>query len=267
MALRALPSSPIRLVPALLFAALLVVPAFAADYVRTAETGVGLSRYTDGLGRGDGEFLRVGLVKEMDHRWLFETGRQRRFGETSWGIGVVHGRHVAAHTDLTAGVSTGTGDYLAPSYRFDLRVDHAVLPDRNLVLSAGYTRIDSKQENSSDGFGTGAVLWLAHWVLEAHYLHDIGHPGDALSRSWGLAGTWYLYKRTYLGAGISGGEVSYMLIGPDADRALVDYDADGWHVSLQQWVTSTAGFNLRYEHGSTDYYQVDGYTASVFFGF
>ncbi len=233
-------------------------------YVRTAEIGNGFSRYTDNYGPGNGQFMRLNLVKDKDHSWLFETGRDHRFGETSLGFGLSHGRHVAEATSVSAGISSGTGDFLAPKYRFDCRVDQGVLKEKNLVLSASYTRIQSKQENSSSGFGAGAVLWLAHWVLEGRYLYDIGQPGDAVSKSWGLGATWYLYKKTYIGAGIDGGQVSYMLVGPGPDMALVDYDAEGWNVSLQQWITSTGGINLRFEHGSTPHYQVDGYTFSIF---
>jgi len=236
----------------------------AVPYVRTAELGAGLSRYTDGLGQGNGQFARVSLAKAKDHSWLFETGRQERFGESAWGIGASHTRHFGTASAITAGLSTGTGDYLFPEYRFDLKVDQGVLKEKNLVLSASYTRIQSKQENSSDGFGVGAVWWLPHWVLEGRYLYDIGHPGDAISKSWGLGVTWYLWKKTYLGAGIDGGEVSYMLLGPGAGSALVDYEAEGWNVHWQQWLWPGGGFNLRYEHGTTDYYRVDGYTASIF---
>ncbi|MBU8869407.1 MAG: YaiO family outer membrane beta-barrel protein [Gemmatimonadales bacterium] len=239
-------------------------PPVTNPYVRTAEIGSGLSRYTDNLGKGNGQFMRLSLVKDKDQSWMFETGRGHRFGETSFGYGVSHGRHVAEATNVSVGLSSGTGDFLAPEYRFDCRMDQGVLKDRNLVLSGGYTRIQSKQENSSDGFGAGAVLWLPHWVLEARFLYDIGQPGDTDSKSWGLGATWYLYKKTYIGAGIDGGEISYMLVGPGSESALVDYDANGWNVSLQQWLTSTGGVNLRYEHGSTSYYQVDGYTFSIF---
>lgn len=238
--------------------------AAAAPYVRTAEAGAGLSRYTGNLGRGNGQFLRVGLVKENDHRWLFETGRDERFGESSLGFGASYGRHLARATAVTVGLASGTGEFLAPRYRFDFRVEQGVLKDRNLVLSAGYIRVQSKQENSSDGLAVGAVLWLPHWVLEGNALYDIGHPGDAVSKSWGLGATWYLYKKTYLGAGLNGGQVSYMLVGPGTQSALVDYEADGWNLHVQQWFTATAGLNLRYDHGTTSYYQVDGYTVSIF---
>ncbi len=243
------------------------VSAYAATespYVRTAEIGTGLSRHTGNLGQGNGQFMRLSLVKDKDHSWLFETGRDHRFGETSLGFGLSHGRNVAEATNVSVGISSGTGDFLAPEYRLDCRVDQGVLKDRNLVLSAGYTRIQSKQENSSDGFGIGAVLWLPNWVLESNYLYDMGNLGNTVSTSWGLAGTWYLYKKTYLGAGINGGQVSYMLVGAGPQYALVDYDANGWNVGLQQWITSSAGINLRYEHGSTSYYKIDGYTFSIF---
>lgn len=236
--------------------------ASAEPYVRTLEVGAGLSRYTDGLGQGNGQSASLRLAKENDHSWAFETGRQERFGEAAWGIGISHTRFVRTATSLTAGLSTGTGDYLFPEYRFDARVDQGVLSEKNLVLSASYTRIQSKQENSSDGFGLGAVWWLPHWVLEGHTLYDIGHPGDAVSKSWGLGATWYLWKKTYLGAAVSGGQVSYMLVGPQS--ALVDYDAHGWSCYWQQWLLTDGGFTLRYEHGTTDYYQVDGYSLSLF---
>ena len=233
-------------------------------YVRTAEIGSGFSRYTDNLGPGNNQFLRLALVKEKDHTWMFETGRERRWGETSLGFGTSYGRHVAEATAVTVGLSSGTGEFLAPEYRFDFRVDQFVLKEENLVLSAGYTRVQSKQENSSDGIGLGAAFWLPHWVLEGHYLYDIGHPGDTISRSWGLAATWYLYKKTYIAASLSGGQVSYMLFGTGPESALVDYEADGWNLSLQQWITSDSGINLRFGHESTSYYKLDSYTFSIF---
>ena len=107
-------------------------------YVRSAEIGAGISRYTDGLGQGNGEFLRVNLVKEKFHSWMFETGRQERFGESAWGLGVSHTRTVVDALSLTAGLSSGTGDYLFPEYRFDFSIDQGVLKDLNpFILASG----------------------------------------------------------------------------------------------------------------------------------
>jgi YaiO family outer membrane protein len=232
----------------------------AVDHV--LEVGVGLGRY-DFVGSGensnfDSQFARYTRSRPWRDAWRFEIGRQHRFEESSLDGGLSYTRYVR-RTSFTAGLSSGTGHVLGPEYRLDLSVSR---PFSDVIVALGYTRLVSKEANSSDGWGLSLTRWFGHWILSAGHRIDFGQPGDTESSSTSLGLTWYVWRRTYVGFGMSFGEVSYLLTGPGAP--LVDYYAHDYNLTLSRYLDDRSGINVRLDHGRTSFYDIDGVTLSFF---
>jgi YaiO family outer membrane protein len=223
------------------------------------EVGGGFAQYSDDMGRADGEFLRATFSRPWRYSLVLDGGREARFGETSYGGGVTYTRFLPGRTNFSIGLSSGTGEFLAPRYRLGASFSGSVL---SVVTTVGYLRTQSKAENSSDGYSLGLLRYTGHWILGASGRLDVGHPGNTKSTTWGAGLTYYVWRETYIGVSADFGDVSYMLVGKD--KALVDYDSKGYNLGISQWLTSNAGFNLKLSYGETSFYNVRGATISLF---
>jgi YaiO family outer membrane protein len=230
-----------------------------SDWVRSVEVGGGYGKYTKGLGQSDGQSLRFGISRPWHYGWIFDVGREHRFGETSIGYGATFNQTLPHRANLTFGIGSGTGKILAPRYRASVTASGSVL---GLVASAGYLRTQSKAENRSDGFSLGLLRYQGHWIIGASGRQDYGYPGRTISRSWGGGLTYYQWRKLYIGAGFDRGDVSYMLIKPD--RAEVNFNSTAYNLGGSYWFTDKSGLNLRLSHGRTSFYTVNGVTVSLF---
>jgi YaiO family outer membrane protein len=232
------------------------------------EFGGSLGRYTfdgsDETSAFDSQFARYSRSRPAIDRWRFELGRQGRFAESSLDLGASYTRYLGA-TSLTAGLSGGTNKLISNKYRFDLGVSR---PLAGFVATAGYLRAQSHGDNRADSGSLGLTRWLSHWILGAGYRLDFGHPGDTRSSTYSLGATYYVWRQTYLGAGVSWGGVSYQLVGPGAplpSTVLVDYDSWNASLALTQYLTDVSGLNLRFDHSrAQDIWWINGLTLSYF---
>jgi YaiO family outer membrane protein len=227
--------------------------------VRSVEVGGGYGRYTKGLGRSDSQYLRAGWSRPWHYGWTADVGREHRFGETSIGYGASYTQFFPGRTSLAIAVGSGTGRYLAPRYRVGVTATGSIL---GLVTSAGYLRTQSKAANWSDGVSLGLLRYTGHWIFGVSGRQDYGYPGRTVSRSGGAGVTYYQWRRTYVGANVDFGDVSYMLVGPA--QARVNFNSTTYSVGFSQWLTSRAGVNLRVNSGRTSFYKVSGVTVSLF---
>jgi YaiO family outer membrane protein len=227
--------------------------------VRSVEVGGGWADYSGDLGTADGEFVKLTFAQPWRYTWVFDLGRESRFGETSYGGGVTYTRFLPGDTNFSIGLSSGTGDFLAPRYRLGAAFSGSIA---GTVTTLGYLRNVSKGENRSDGISLGLLRYVGHWILGSSVRHDIGQPGTTHSTSWGAGITWYTYRQTYIGVSADFGDVSYVLVGPS--RALVSFDSRGYSLGISQWLNSNAGLNLRLSYGDTSFYEVRGATLSLF---
>ena len=238
----------------------------AADQV--IEFGLGLGRYdfrgSDATSSFDSQYVRYARSRPRLDTWRLTVGRQHRLGDSSLDGGLSYTRYLG-ETSLMAGISSGTGDVLAHRYRLDLGITQ---PVAGMLASLGYTRIESKAENSSHGWSLGLTRWFSHVIVSAGHRLEFGQPGDTESSTTSLGLTFYTWRKTYLGLGADFGQVAYQLVGPDVPipgGVLVDYDAWNAHVALMRYVNERSGFNLRYDHGDArDIWTTDGVSASYF---
>jgi YaiO family outer membrane protein len=228
-------------------------------WVRSLEAGGGVAEYSDDLGRSDSQFLRAGISRPWRYGWVVDVGREHRFDETSFNYGASYTQFLPGRTNLTVAIGSGTGEILAPRYRLGVTASGSIL---GLVTSAGYLRVQSKAENWSDGFSLGLLRYTGHWIFGVSGRQDYGYPGRTVSRSGGAGITWFQWRRTYLGANVDFGKVSYMLVGPA--QAKVNFNSTTYGVGFSRWFTDRTGMNLRGTYGRTSFYKVGGVTVSLF---
>ncbi len=238
------------------------------DVDQAFELGASLGRYdfdnSDDTSGFNTQFARYSRTRPGRDTWRTDVGRQGRFDESSLDLGASYTRYLGA-TSLTAGLSGGTNKLISNQYRFDLGVAHSIA---GFIARAGYMRAQSHGDNSSDGWSLGVTRWLPHWILSAGYRLDFGHPGDTQSPTYNLGATYYIWRKTYLGAGVSWGGVSYQLVGPATplpSQVLVDYDSWTVNLALTQYLSGSTGLNFRYDHSrAKDIWNIDGFTLSYF---
>lgn len=228
-----------------------------SDLTKTLELGGGLGWYSGDLGHADGEFVRFGISRTYDFGLTFDLGRQARFGETSVGYGVSGTKDFPGDRSISAGISTGTGD-LESRYRFDVGASQTLF---NVIFTAGYTRIQSKADNRSDGVSFGATRWFAHWIAGASVHRDWGYPGRTTSDGAGVGLTWYQWRKNYVGGGVDFGDVSYQIL---PGRVIINYHAVGYNVGYSHYFRDDLGVNVRADYGKTSFYESGGVSASVF---
>lgn len=239
--------------------ALLAANSAAAELPsRSVEVGGSVGRYTQGFGDANGQFVRVGLWRPDRWTWHFEAGRAERFGDQSLDGGLSFMR-CFGRTSLTLGASSGTGDFIAPRYRIDLAASR---PLASIVTTLGWTHIQSKGENRSNGVGLSLVRYFPHWTVSAGGRYDLGHPGRTRSTSAGAGLTYSVWRKTYIGVAYDVGDVAYLLVEPG--RALVDYRSTGLSAFFSQWFDGRSGVNLKLEYGDTPFYLVRSATVSFF---
>lgn len=234
-------------------------PAWGAPpLTRSIEAGGAWGHYTEGYGDANGQFLRLGLGREERWAWRAEAGRSARFNDESLDGGLSYS-HWFGRTSLTLGLSSGTGDFIANRYRLDAA---ATRPLAGVVTTLGYTRIQSKGDNRSDGVGLSLVRYTPHWIYSAQGRLDVGQPGTTHSASGGVGLSYIIWRRMSFGVGYDVGDVSYQVVA--AGNALVDYRSTGFNLGFSQWFGARWGLNAKVDYGDTPFYIVRGASLGIF---
>ena len=230
----------------------------APPLTRSIEAGGAWGHYTEGYGDADGQFLRFGLGRADQWAWRAEAGRSARFHDKSLDGGLSYSQWFG-RTSVTLGLSSGTGDFIANRYRLDAAVTR---PLAGVVTTLGYTRIQSKGENRSDGVGLSLVRYTPHWVTSVQGRIDLGQPGAKQSASGGAGLSYVVWRRMSIGVGYDVGNVSYEVVG--AGVALVDYRSTGFNLGFSQWFGAQWGLNAKVDYGDTPFYTVRGASLGIF---
>jgi len=226
------------------------------------EIGGEFGVYSDDLGEADAEFLAYTLARPERWSLRLDLGRAARFDDEGVSGGITLTGVLPRGLALSAGVAGGTGDVIDADWRFDAGL-LAPLPGGRCLLNLGYTRVQSKDVNKSDGYGAGLSCYSGdHWLLAAGARYELGYPGRTESSSLDLSVTWFRWLDLYLGAGARFGSVSYQLIGPGS--AIVDYDETAWYLLATRYVRPDWGFTARFEQADNDVYTLRTVRVSLF---
>jgi len=236
---------------------LVVVPATAAadDTVESIQLGLDVGRYTEDLGGAESGFVAYTRERSGVDRWRFDLGFASRFDDTGLGVGASYGRHLGANTLVSAGLSTGGGDVVQPDLRFDMGLRRTALLDGRLLVDLGYTHIENKGDNSSDGVGAGLLYSLGGgWSVGADGRVDIGQPGDTQGHTVAVSLLYGIYRKLYLSARAETGRVAYLLVGPS--DALVEFDSRGLRLGATWYVQEDRGVGVEFSVLDTEVYDL-----------
>lgn len=235
----------------------------AQTYRWSATAGAEIGRYSEDLGDADAQFVSITHDRMWIDRWRVEVGRAARFGDEGLGLGVGYTRHLRRETTWSVGLSTGTGDVIFPEWRLDAGLRQTGLHEGRLLLDLGYTHVQSKAENSSDGVGAGA-LWNVRgpWSVGLDGRVDFGHPGSAVGRNVGASVNFGLYRSFYASLRGEVGRVAYTLVGPD--DVLVEYDSRGLRAGMTWYVRNDRGIALDASLTDTDFFVLRSIAVRVF---
>jgi len=256
-----IPAAPARLA-AQTTEPLPAAPSSQPPLVHSIELGFGIGGYDRGLGGSNDQFVRYRVSRTDDFALVVDGGHEHRFAEDTARAGVWVSKTLRDGPTISAGWSSGTGQVLAPRYRVDFGVMHAI---NGVLTTATYTRVQSKTSNASNGVSVSAVRYFEQWIVSGNARVDVGSPGRTVSPSVGFGATWYRWKRLYVGADVTWGSVSYLLL-PDQPTA-VDYQSLTGGLTVSRWFTDHSGLNVRGTFGSTDIFRTGGVTSSVFWEF
>lgn len=230
---------------------------------KAVELGLSYSWFTEGLGRGDYEYVHFYRDREVYDLVSIEVGRASRFGDVGVGGAAMYTRYFKRGPIAGIGFSTGSGDFVYPEYRFDLRLGWSFLSERNMRLYLRYVRSQSKIENYFDGFGVELEYYVdEHWVVETVGRYDVGYPGRRISTWGGLWVGYVIWKEAVFQVGGRTGDVSYQLVGPE--EALVDYNSTSVDGFAQLYLWGLSGLESKVEYEANDIYNVFTITLGFF---
>jgi YaiO family outer membrane protein len=208
------------------------------------ELGLALGHYPDETGHS--EFVSLSMSRPFKHLWRFFVSHDKRFGDSGLGLGASYSRYWSSGYNVSIGVSTGTSDALHPEYAVGVSAGKNVLS--NLSLSLSYARWQSKDAAYSDAFMLGTI-WYAtdHWMIGSGARFDLSHPGEEWSRSGDLGITYFVYRQTYVEAGVTYADVAYL---PSLihGSAVMEYTATSYRVSFARFLNPKMGFSVRFDY-------------------
>jgi YaiO family outer membrane protein len=233
------------------------------EWKKLIEAGLDFGAYSDPFPDGNGQFVRFTLWKPVKHVWRFDVGRAERFDDEGIDFGATYRYYINPRLSVGGNAYTGTGEFISPEYAVGVFSEYALLPERNLLISGGYERWQSKAENSLDRLYVGATYYLDdHWIVAGVFRYDIGHPGSTVSIAGNVGFTYQVYRRWATGLEVEAGDIAYTLIAPDFP--VVNYHSRMVAGHYSRYFKPDIGITARLYWVETDFWDVTGLTLTFF---
>lgn len=227
----------------------------AQDVRESVLVGIDRGEYTEDLGSATSAFIAYTSERPLRDRWRFDLGVASRFEDTGVGIGASYSLHLNRNRVVTAGLSTGTGEVLMPDWRFDVGLRETGLLANRLIVDLGYTHIQSKAENSTDGIGAGLLYTLGRgFSAGVDGRVERGRPGP--TTGWSLAGSlnYGIYRSFYASLRVETARIAYLLLGPTDVE--FEYDSRSVRTGVTWYVRPTRGVALELTRQDTDIFDL-----------
>jgi YaiO family outer membrane protein len=253
---------------------MLVTPTFAQTlappkepekrYIEPDFIEVGINYYDLDSGFDDwkGAFVRGSWQQNEKNIWDAEILHQQRYGE--WGTYYVAGVTHIFNDDWYGSLHIGTSSaFFFSKLRVDAFINRKVLPERNLVLTAGIGYDKAQQVNTDRSLYLGASYYFeTPYILEGGVRFNRSSPGPENSTRYRVALTYGRAFERYIIGEIDWGTEAYQYIAEDV--SILDFDSQVYALTWREWVKRDWGFALRGEIYQSDNYDRLGIEASVF---
>lgn len=206
-------SRPVRFPLGCAVALSLAAPAHAQDRSQISVSGFH-HRVSNGFGHWSGAAARLTLSGSRS-AWYVDAKGQRAFGDEGvYGAVTVVG-DLTSRLFVSAGVGSGTGDFVFPDLRADAAVHVKIGTARRVVVFAGGTLVNAKL-GFEDLAAFGGVTWYAssRVVLEVGGRINWSDPGDVRSERVNASATLGRTGSRLVVLRGNAGREGYQLAGP-----------------------------------------------------
>jgi YaiO family outer membrane protein len=187
-------------------------------------------------------------------------GTQQAYGVGSY---INFGKY--AYAIVGTGVAPNHGTILFPSFRYDLMGVFRVPPVKGLLMTAGYTSYRMGGGNAKIA-SIGSIYYYRKVVLDGGISFNRSYPGNLPSKSGYLSLMTGRQGKYWFGAGASGGNLNYQLLG------IIPYNvrsnAFGFSQFFQKWLGRKWGLVERYYFADViDQYISNSIGVTLFYDF
>ena len=234
-----------------------------AALVNYIEGGMKHDSLTNGFDDWKGAYLQGSWQQNSETRWDGEVLFQEQYGESGnyFVAGVTHDFNPDWYGSVHVGGS-GSG-FFFPDYRIDGSIHRKLLPERNLVLTAGTGYIEQKDEHRDRYLYLGAAYYFPDfWSIEGGVRLNKSSPGSVSSTRYLLSLSRARDKVRHIALSIDWGDESYLAIGPTS--SLVDFPSTVVTVNWREWLSRDVGVHMIAEYYDSEVFNRTGVTIGVF---
>jgi len=199
-------------------------------------------RVSNGFGHWSGAAARLTLSGGRS-AWYLDGKGQRAFGDEGVYGALTYVGDLTSRLFVSAGVGSGTGDFVFPDFRADAAIHAKLGPERRVVVFAGGTLVDAKL-GFEDLAAFGGVTWYAssHAVFEVGGRINWSDPGGVRSERVNASATLGRTGRRLIVLRGSAGREGYQLAG--AGQVLRRFDSHEAEVLWQEPLSRRWGIVL-----------------------
>lgn len=236
-------------------------PAAPAPFVPkgTLEAGVGFSSLTAGYQNWNSQFVRGVYAADPKNTWTAEVANMQQFGDR--GILFALGNTHVIDDDwyVSTALATSAGGFFQPRVRGDVAVYRKLLEPRNLVIGAGLSSIQAKDDHRDLAVVLSAAYYFeSPWVLEGGVRINRSNPGSVVANYYTVAATYGRDKERFVSLRFATGREGYQLVG-DGGSALANFSSHDALLTWREWVGRDWGFQVRAgTYGNPYYRRVSG---------
>lgn len=230
------------------------------DYI---EGGIKYDSLTNGFDDWKGGYLQGAWRQNQKNIWNWEILFQEQYN-TSGNYSVAGLTHIF-NPDWYGSVHVGGSGsgFFFPDYRIDATINKKLLPERNLVLTAGSGYIRQKDAHTDRYLYLGAAYYLPEaWLIEGGLRLNRSSPGSVSSTRYVLAISQARDNIRHISFSIDSGDESYLAIGPST--SLVDFPSTLLTFNWREWLNNDFGMHMIAEYYTSDVFNRTGITIGVF---
>lgn len=220
------------------------------------ELGGSFANVNNNYGRwysGDAKITYTGS-KYFSPSLSFGSQTRPEGSQQAYGFGSYVNLGKQAYAVVGAGIAPNHGTILFPSFRYDLMGVVRVPPVKGLLMTAGYSSY--RMGGGRSKIASFGAIHYSKVILEGGISFNRSYPGNLPSKSGHLSFMRGREGKHWFGAGASGGNIHYQLLG------VIPYDARfnayGLSAFYQKWMRPQWGFVARYYFTNV----IDGYVGN-----